>query len=377
MNLGELLGDRNTRRQRLDGAIDRTLRHYLGPTGIPDKVASLNQLINPVEHIEQAGRSAQTMMDPNASGWDRLGAGANMAADVASVVAPGAAIGRAGAPAAAAVTESLLGIGAPARQVVGDSARRFATEEAGTVGRGTPAEDVARLLREGRGDEVTDEMMARVDPQEMWRLYESGATGVPMPMDEASRMARARDMGFDTGTPLYHGTGASFDAFDANKIGAREVGWYGDGIYSTAMPDLAGEYMSSARFDAGTQGNIMPLSVRRGQEYVWAGNPAATTRAEAKEFRQNLGSLGYDTVRVPNDYGGDLLSPVEAANYEVVTFDPRNIRSRFARFDPRLAHLANLSAGVGGAVPLSAILSQQDDPETQQRKLREYLERVE
>lgn len=29
-----------------------------------------------------------------------------------------------------------------------------------------------------------------------------------------------------------------------------------------------------------------------------------------------------------------------------VAFDPRNIRSRFARFDPRLAHLRNLSAGV-------------------------------
>jgi hypothetical protein len=32
----------------------------------------------------------------------------------------------------------------------------------------------------------------------------------------------------------------------------------------------------------------------------------------------------------------------------LAVFDPTRIRSRFARFDPRLAHLRNLSAGVAG-----------------------------
>ena len=48
----------------------------------------------------------------------------------------------------------------------------------------------------------------------------------------------------------------------------------------------------------------------------------------------------------------------------VVVFDPANIRSRFARFDPRLSHLANLNAAnvdpITGAAALTA--SQQDDP---------------
>jgi hypothetical protein len=212
----------------------------------------------------------------------------------------------------------------------------------------TAAQNVADLLRQGRASEVTDAMMAQVDPQEMWGLYESGATGMEMPMDQASRMVRAQDMGFDTGTPLYHGTGADFQAFDPAMIGAREPGWYGSGYYSTAAPDLASEYVASARFDTGGQPNVIPVNVRRGQEYVWGSNPVAMTRAQSREFRDNLSNLGYDGVRVPNDYGGDLLTPTEAANYEVVTFDPRNLRSLFARFDPRLAHLGNLSAGVAG-----------------------------
>lgn len=46
----------------------------------------------------------------------------------------------------------------------------------------------------------------------------------------------------------------------------------------------------------------------------------------------------------------DFQDGGEAWN-RVVT-DPRNIRSRFARFDPRLAHLKNLSAGLAGAAVL-------------------------
>jgi hypothetical protein len=56
---------------------------------------------------------------------------------------------------------------------------------------------------------------------------------------------------------------------------------------------------------------------------------------------------GYDAVRI-NDFvdNADWGSGRTASHIGV--FDPANVRSRFARFDPRLAHLRNLSAGVGG-----------------------------
>lgn len=73
-----------------------------------------------------------------------------------------------------------------------------------------------------------------------------------LPMDEASRMARAREMGFDTSKVWYHGTGGGkrfnapqdaegqtilaerplFDAFDDSMIGtANDPGHYGRGHY--------------------------------------------------------------------------------------------------------------------------------------------------
>lgn len=40
---------------------------------------------------------------------------------------------------------------------------------------------------------------------------------------------------------------------------------------------------------------------------------------------------------------------------------PTNVRSRFARFDPRLARLRNLSAGVAGGVPLGLMSMPTDE----------------
>jgi hypothetical protein len=249
----------------------------------------------------------------------------------------------------------------------------------------TPAQRVARLLREGRADEVTDDLMAQADPQEMFRLYEAGETGADMPLDEASRMARAREMGFDTGTPLYHGTGADFQAFDLDQ------GWsgsgaqiYGEGVYVSDSPLVSQEY----------GGTIMPI-VRdtTGHQIDWdmplAGQPPAIQAAVRAEDPTASGmSSGFDLMQrvsgmqatphnsaadrvatraaqVLGDYGvtsarfGERMG---ASNY--VVYDPINIRSLFARFDPRLSHLTNLNAAnidpLTGAAAISA--SQQNDP---------------
>jgi hypothetical protein len=103
----------------------------------------------------------------------------------------------------------------------GDSIHEFGYDPA------TPAQEVAGLLSSGRANEVTDEMLAKFAPKdemEMFDLYQRGATGMDLPMDEASRMARATDMGFDTGTPLYHGTGSDFQAFDPARFGQSDHG---------------------------------------------------------------------------------------------------------------------------------------------------------
>jgi hypothetical protein len=66
------------------------------------------------------------------------------------------------------------------------------------------ARDILQLRAEGRADEVTDDMMAAADPQYMY-------SNTPLPMDYASRMARAEAMGKTA--DAYHATSNDFSYF--------------------------------------------------------------------------------------------------------------------------------------------------------------------
>jgi hypothetical protein len=74
--------------------------------------------------------------------------------------------------------------------------------------------------------------------------------------DYASRMARAKEMGFDTSKTYYHGTGADFDSF-------REG--YG-GVYFSDSPEYANRYTTSVdpmavRSDVEAGRNIIPANL--------------------------------------------------------------------------------------------------------------------
>jgi len=191
----------------------------------------------------------------------------------------------------------------------------------------SPAQEVSGLLRNNRAADVTDDMMAAVDPQEMFRLYESGATGVDMPMDAASRMSRAEGMGFDTGTPLYHGTDADFQAHRLSD------GSYGRSVYTTTNPEKASNYSYKFRDIGGGDVEQMPGS--------------NVHRLISSDFRK---------------------SP-PPTNYQID--DPSNIRSQFARFDPRLGHLSNLNAA--NASPMTGLLAAPVAQETQELPFQKFL----
>jgi hypothetical protein len=92
------------------------------PGGIGDRLALLNQLLNPVEAIGQSMSAGERMMSPDVAGYDRLAALGDMLSGVAGVAGPAVVAGRAGVPAAAAVMEGLLG-GYPTTQAAGDTMR--------------------------------------------------------------------------------------------------------------------------------------------------------------------------------------------------------------------------------------------------------------
>jgi len=241
----------------------------------------------------------------------------------------------------------------------------------------TVADDVADMLRQGRGAEVTDEMMAAVDPQEMWRLYESGATGVDMPMDEASRMARAREMGFSP-SQAYHATNADFLAFDPDFADSgSSLGTGETAFWTTTKPKTADSYLPGAfvvdTLEGAPLGNgaaryysqgsqVYPMQVKVDNADWWnmggGAYPQGGLSSEIAEARAG----GSDAVVFQNmkDQGIMGLGSGDRTNTTIATLTPSGLRSRFARFDPRLSHLRNLSASMAGLLGANAVTGENE-----------------
>jgi hypothetical protein len=205
------------------------------------------------------------------------------------------------------------------------------------------ADYVADLLRQGRASEVTDDLMAQADPQRLMHHYKSGNTGMDMPMDYASRMERAAQMGLTQKS--YHGTGKSFPSFDPALGGTGAIRGNPiakEGIFSSPMPEMANRYAEQGagykKYNEG--GNNIPLMVK-------PANYSVPLFDAKPEDLQNLKQQGHAST--------DLT--FEGNPWETVTYDPTNIRSKFARFDPRLSHLSHLSASTGGAMELARAIT--------------------
>ena len=268
----------------------------------------------------------------------------------------------------------------------------------------SPAKEVAGLLSSGRADEVTDEMLGKLTPNdnmELFELYQSGATGMDLPMDEASRMARAEAAGFEGN--LFHGTGADIVGVDKSRLGEKQ-NLLGKGFYQTTSQSRPDRYIPKET-DAQTQervfsegGNVLPLMSKKASEFDLT-NPTGAENAlnigkvfEGPDFDveyRNGGDQvfiksksdpeksvyidsyqdGLTTVQKLKDTFGrnNLTSILEKAGFSglraaegfgkatKVNYNPEDVRSRFARFDPRLSNLKNLSAGV--ALPGAGLLA--------------------
>jgi hypothetical protein len=161
-----------------------------------------------------------------------------------------------------------------------------------------------------------------------------------LPMDEASRMARARDMGFDTEQTLYHGSPAGTEI---EQIVPSRSGEFGPGAYLTDFAPSA--HMWGSR--GGTEAQILPAHVR--------GKMYKTTKQEwlqrlqtegpdgelptPRELQAELKAQGYEGIEAVGLNGQDV---------QIVIFDPKNIRSKYATFDPAQSDSPVLTAGIGG-----------------------------
>lgn len=169
------------------------------------------------------------------------------------------------------------------------------------------------------------------------------ATG-ELPMDEASRVARASEQGYDTSNLLYHGTENNVTEFVPS--GGGELG---GGVYITRDPTQASEY---ARRQYGgpyyDEANVIPVyskplkptdrdgwvksrsenmdRIRQENGGEWQ---AKFVRDAEQEIANDVTSEGYGGIYLNNPTGERSLMYDQG-----VVYDPNNIRSPNAAFDP-------------------------------------------
>jgi len=259
------------------------------------------------------------------------------------------------------------------------------------------ARDILEMRAAGRAGDVTDEMMAQADPQYMF-------ANTPLPMDEASRMARAAGRRDE-----FHGTTTGSDMTYADAFrgsGSRQ----GIGFVTSDNPYVASSYADPAfgsvfpmlnepppvnapRLDVGGEiWSQIPkdLPVQVGDRVITARDVAVEPADVGGVFDTNQLSRGasfdYPAIEFSNisdrsihaprprtDDGMEVMREFQAKGAEPSTVtmrhDTRGMRSRFARFDPEFRHLRNLSAGVAGG----GLLATQDEQQQREDEIRQYL----
>jgi len=156
--------------------------------------------------------------------------------------------------------------------------------------------------------------------------------GADLAMDYSSRMARAKDQGFDTSTPVYHGTASDFDAFDPDRA-------IGSQFWSTT------DKAAIEAGDVGAQGNGVVKEM-----YQRINNPAGWNEYDKFGIDELIGQ-GYDGLKLPEPGGHSTM----------VAFDPSQYRSVDAAFDPAKKGSSNLLASAAGVGLLGALGSEDAD----------------
>lgn len=162
-------------------------------------------------------------------------------------------------------------------------------------------------------------------------------------------MARAKEMGLPQES--YHATNVDISAMRPSQTGAS-----GSGVYTGKLPDELSDF-ANKNGDL-TGGNIMPLQIPAdkdfAQEMQWQDSlPDRWATADSPDMADAVAGFAEGERALRGQGFKGVLQRQPDWDGRVV-FDPSNIRSRFARFDPRLKNLSNLSAAVPLAVGAGA-----------------------
>ncbi len=197
--------------------------------------------------------------------------------------------------------------------------------------------------------------------QQIVRRGDGVSLSQPLPMDEASRMQRARDMGFDTDTVYYHGSkNSDFDEFRTPAFLAndKEYASHYAGISKhEGSPGMIPAYIN--------KDGVLDTRTPEGKKLYDQFKSESTFNPEYEQHLMPSGLPEYDDWRFFNWLEEKNIKPkgihLDEMNGEtsVKIFDPKNIRSKFATFDPSKKNSTNiLAGGLLGAVGINALNNQ-------------------
>ena len=240
------------------------------------------------------------------------------------------------------------------------------------------AEEMARRILQlraaGKADEVTEAMMSAANDPYM-------NYNTPLPMDRASREARADEMFPGKG---YHGTNQDISEFQGNvftsdnptlastyargmsdaqiyplrlgsKLGDTVVegggaSWSQLNISDVKDPDVA-SWLDWAEGQKISTREIEQAAGREGRSGVQFKNIVDTGPGFNSNQFKNLGYTKEQERALQKQYMKDLSEP---SNVDV-RLSPNLVRSEFARFDPEFRNLRNLSASILSAIGFSGL----------------------
>jgi hypothetical protein len=187
-----------------------------------------------------------------------------------------------------------------------------------------------------------------------------------LPMDQASRMARAKDMGFDVDTPVYHGSPHS----NIKEFIPSKTGMFGSAVYTTTDPNEAAEYARRNNMGETGKDTIYPLLTRgrilNRENYQdildlykeidptipdidlsgeWWKDPEKSKKWDEiyEKIDQKLKRLGKSTNIDSMVKDSKIFSGIQDKTGRII-FDPKNIRSTFAKFDPSKIDSSDISS---------------------------------
>lgn len=174
----------------------------------------------------------------------------------------------------------------------------------------------------------------------------------PEGMTTEARLQRAQEMGFNTDRVVYHGTKSDIQEFQPSEANRRETANYGEGIYLTGDSALASGY---AETGSGEGANVLPVYANLTNPYRIEIDsnlpeseqkfPPLQDQDQAKQFTERLKREGYDGVEVVlRDVDSETGEVLSESLEELVVFDPSQIRSVNAAFDPDFAGSPKLLA---------------------------------